>query len=364
MGVPLSDLATALTRTYPAATRAGGRIRRAAALDVAFDHILYGLHESGVYEGLDITFKGGTALRKYRLGHRSRFSFDLDFGVAEEGADELAAEEIDGLVFPNFEFTVRERRGHYTAYVATDLLPGGEVLPAKMDFSTRGLWLPPDQLSLAPTPVHAAYPFDPGFPVPVMRVDENVAEKLGRWAGDPLIRDLYDLAALTTSIDDPHLVTRMWVLKCHAGMTSGSRRGPAGPAASITDLTAHKRSTGFVLDDLVLPTDPPDTAKQASVEADLAKVDRLCRTVAENMTPDLYRYAADRGALSWEVQQEITEIKDHARPMCANSATGHSVTTTAGTPHSAGDRWVSASRWAPITGLADHVCQIGGLYFA
>ena len=281
-------------------------------LDVAFDHLLYGLHERGVYETLDLTFKGGTALRKHRLGHRSRFSFDLDFD-AEEGADELIAEEIDGMTFPHFAFMVKERRGHYTAYAATDLLPTGEMPPAKMDFSTRGLWLPPDQLGLTPTPVHDAYPFDTGFAVPVLRVDENVAEKLGRWQGEPLIRDLYDLAALSTRIDDPQLVTRMWVLKSHAGMTSGSRRGRAGPAASIDELTTDKRTTPFVLADLVLPADPPDPAKQALVEADLAKVDRLCRTVAQHMTPDLDRYAADRGALSWEVHQEITEIKESYR---------------------------------------------------
>ena len=82
-------------------------------LDVAFDHLLYGLHESGVYEGLNLTLKGGTALRKYRIGHRSRFSFDLDFDT-EEGAEELVAEEIDGMAFPHFEFTAHERRGHYS----------------------------------------------------------------------------------------------------------------------------------------------------------------------------------------------------------------------------------------------------------
>lgn len=27
------------------------------------------------------------------------------------------------------------------------------------------------------------------------------------------------------------------------------------------------------------------------------------------MTPELYRYAADRGTLHWEVQQEITALK-------------------------------------------------------
>ena len=259
-----------------------------------------------------MTLKGGTALRKYRLGHRSRFSFDLDFD-AEEGAEELVSEEIDGMAFPHFEFTVHERRGHYSTRVATDLLVGG-YLQAKMDFSTQGLWLPAEQCRLVPTPVQASYPFDPGFPVPVIRVDENVAEKLGRWQGDPLIRDLYDLAALSTSIADPQLVTRMWVLKSHAGMTSGSRRGRGGPAASVDELTGDKRSTPFVLRSLVLPADPPDAAKQALVEVDLAKVDQLCRTVADHMTPDLDSYAADRGALRWEVHQEITEIKDHARP--------------------------------------------------
>ena len=86
--------------------------------------------------------------------------------------------------------------------------------------------------------VHAAYPFDPRFPVPVIRVDENVAEEIGRWPGDPLIRDLYDLAALSTSIEDPQLVTRMWGLKSYVGMMSGSRRRRGGPVASVDDLTA------------------------------------------------------------------------------------------------------------------------------
>ena len=44
------------------------------------------------------------------------------------------------------------------------------------------------------------------------------------------------------------------------------------------------------------------------IEADLAKVDRLCHTVAENMTPDLYRYATDPGPLNWEAHHQIAEI--------------------------------------------------------
>lgn len=310
MGVRLSNLPSAIKQAYPAVTKRGSVVEEAAVLDVAFDHLLYGLHERGVYEAVGLTLKGGTALRKYHLGHRSRFSFDLDFD-AEEGADELVAEEIDGMAFRHFEFTSHERRGHYSTRVATDLLDGGQ-LEAKIDFSTRGLWLPPEQRSLIDTPVQAAYPFDPVFAVPVMRTDENVAEKLGRWQERPLVRDLYDLAALSTRIADPQLVTRMWVLKSYAGMVSGSRRRQGGPAASIDELTADKRAAPFVLRDLVLPTDPPDAAKQTLVESYLPKVDRLCRTVATHMTPDLYRYADDRGALSWEVGQEIAEIERQA----------------------------------------------------
>ena len=211
---------------------------------------------------------------------------------------------------------MQERRGHYTTHIATDLFRSGEIHPAKMDFSTRGLWLPAEPRHLVPSPVHAAYPFTPGFTVPVMSVDETVAEKLGRWQERALVRDLYDLAALAPRVADPQLVAQMWVLKRHTGMTSGPRRG-AGPAASVDDLTARRPSDRFALDDLVLPTDPPDHAKRALVEENLAKVDGLCRTIAEHMTPDLYCFAADRGALSWEVRQEIAKIRD--RPAAGRS---------------------------------------------
>ena len=63
----------------------------------------------------------------------------------------------------------------------------------------------------------------------------------------------------------------------------------------------------------MLPTDPPDPAAQALVKAALATADRLCRTVGDHVTPDLYRYASDRGALSWKVDQEITWIKESYR---------------------------------------------------
>ena len=65
-----------ITRFYPLARR-NYDIRVGAVLDIAFDYLLSGLNEAGVYDGLGTTFKGGTALRKYYLGHKSRFSFRL-----------------------------------------------------------------------------------------------------------------------------------------------------------------------------------------------------------------------------------------------------------------------------------------------
>ena len=64
MGVRLSGLPSAIKRAYPAANRRGSVVETAAVLDVAFDHLLYGLHERGVYGAIDLTLKGGTALRK------------------------------------------------------------------------------------------------------------------------------------------------------------------------------------------------------------------------------------------------------------------------------------------------------------
>ena len=55
VGAQLSNLPSAIKRAYPAATRRGSIVEEAAVLDVAFDHLLYGLHERGLYEAIDLT---------------------------------------------------------------------------------------------------------------------------------------------------------------------------------------------------------------------------------------------------------------------------------------------------------------------
>jgi predicted nucleotidyltransferase component of viral defense system len=56
----------------------------AALLDVAQDHLLHLLAEAGVFDDGSLTFKGGTSLRKCRLGNDGRFSTDLDFAAPDE----------------------------------------------------------------------------------------------------------------------------------------------------------------------------------------------------------------------------------------------------------------------------------------
>lgn len=55
----------------------------AALLDVAEDHLLA---EAGAFESGELIIKGGTSLRKCRLGNDGRFSTDLDLAAPSEDA--------------------------------------------------------------------------------------------------------------------------------------------------------------------------------------------------------------------------------------------------------------------------------------
>ena len=66
----------------------------AALLDVAQDHLLWLLAEEALFDHGRLIFKGGTSLRKCRLGNSGRFSTDLDF-TAPNDDDVLAACEGD-----------------------------------------------------------------------------------------------------------------------------------------------------------------------------------------------------------------------------------------------------------------------------
>lgn len=58
----------------------------AALLDVAQDHALWLLAELGLFENGTLILKGGTSLRKCRLGGTGRFSTDLDRSTRRQAA--------------------------------------------------------------------------------------------------------------------------------------------------------------------------------------------------------------------------------------------------------------------------------------
>lgn len=70
----------------------------AALLDVAQDHLLYLLSQTVQFGDNRLVFKGGTSLRKCRLGNVGRFSTDLDFSAPDDEVVLEVCELIDGAV--------------------------------------------------------------------------------------------------------------------------------------------------------------------------------------------------------------------------------------------------------------------------
>lgn len=193
---------------------AGGRY--AALIDIAQDLLLAHLAERGLFDHL--VFKGGTALRKLYAGNAGRFSTDLDFSVRDPDDDpsavaELLQAEIDGQQIHGFSYHVTDRRGR--AHVHYDTPFGGVGnLTTKLDIGPAP-WLPPEERGWIPLSVHQAYALPDSLPV--MALEENIAEKIARLARRTPARDVYDLVWIATT--SPHsgfdrtIVRRLAVLK-------------------------------------------------------------------------------------------------------------------------------------------------------
>ncbi len=194
--------------------------RRAAVIDIAQDLLLRELHSSGVLDAL--VFKGGTSLRKLYAGNQGRFSLDLDFSVADPTADpdtvvlDLIG-EIDGLRVGPFIYGMNERRGKWWLTIDSDLSTEESALASKLDVSPPP-WLPSVRRGWVPMPIHGTYG-EPALPeLQVIRLEENIAEKIARLNRTTTARDLYDLAWLAThqrdvGTLDTDLIRRLVVLK-------------------------------------------------------------------------------------------------------------------------------------------------------
>lgn len=238
-----------LVRHYQGAR--GGR--DAALLDIAQDHALQLLHQAGLFrQGL--VFKGGTALRKLRAGNAGRFSTDLDFAAPGEDLPLAVLQALDGAELDGFSFAIANlgddgRRGDLR--VMTPF--GSPQLGAKVELARHRLSLAPDLLEPVRLPIHDRYDFAP-LPIPVIKVEEAVAEKLARYRRVSLARDLYDLQwyAGAGAIDEP-LIRRLWVLKVYRDIVV-DRRGdkPIDPA----DVLAARTAKDFRREDIGYLTKP------------------------------------------------------------------------------------------------------------
>jgi predicted nucleotidyltransferase component of viral defense system len=255
---------------------AGAQGRDAAIMDIAQDLLLRQLHRTGTLARL--AFKGGTALRKLYAGSAGRFSLDLDFACITIGvpSDDALADlivTIDGLQIGPFGYGVTERRGKWTL-ILTHPYGGTSALHSKLDLNPPP-WLEPVRRGWQPLPVHAQYGL-PALPLlQVIRIEENIAEKIARLNRATPARDMYDLRwvmcnTAATGPLDPALIRRLAVLKIwvdangvHAGDTwwkPGHEGPPFNPARWLRD-----RSTGeFDADDIGALTVPTPTAAELS----------------------------------------------------------------------------------------------------
>ena len=236
----------------------------AALLDVAQDHLLYLLAEAGMFTDGQLVFKGGTSLRKCRLGNDGRFSTDLDFAAPNEDTVLQVCGVIDGARVAGFEYRLESTRGdgrHWNLRVTHPDL-GTPDIAASVEFARRPLVLPPDDLAFIPLPIHRQYGFAlPALPVVVEA--EACAEKLARYRRVALGRDLYDLHQFANRTIDEPLVRRLWILKVWGDVVDDGRgTKPADP-----DEVLHpRRERDYQPDSIGVLTRPVDiTAWEARV---------------------------------------------------------------------------------------------------
>jgi predicted nucleotidyltransferase component of viral defense system len=230
----------------------------AALLDVAQDHLLYFLHTAGVFDDGSLVFKGGTSLRKCRLGNIGRFSTDLDFAAPLEDTVVDVCAAIDGSRVGGFEFHLHPDRGdgrHWKLEVRHAEF-GTPALGASVEFARRPLALPPERLGFVELPIHKRYDF--ALPaLPVVAEAEACAEKLARYRRQSLARDLYDLHQFAQRPIDESLVRRLWVLKVWGDVVD-DRRGnkPLEPS----DVLTVRRENVFEPESIGSLTRPVDIA--------------------------------------------------------------------------------------------------------
>jgi hypothetical protein len=226
----------------------------AALLDVAQDYALKFLKDQGLFE-LGVVLKGGTSLRKLRVGNAGRFSTDLDFAAPDVETGELLLDTIEGAELFDVRFTLTDRENLRARLVVNTPL-GQPQIPARIEISPRGLWLRTEAMVPIDLPAHAGYEFSmPAIPAPAL--EESLSEKLAAWRRRRKIRDLYDLFLFGRGGLNEALIRRLLVLKVwHDVVDDGLGTRPFDPAEIVEDIDVRRLPP----EDIGLLTQPVEPA--------------------------------------------------------------------------------------------------------
>lgn len=243
---------------------AGAQGRDAAIVDIAQDLLLRHLHRESILDRL--AFKGGTSLRKLYAGNAGRFSLDLDFSTVstiEDPEDVLVdlIAAIDGLSIGPFTYGVIERRGKWILTFEHDFMEqASDGLDSKLDLNPPP-WLPPIRRGWHPLPIHKQYG-TPALPeLQIIRLEENIAEKIARLNRATPARDMYDLRwvmqnSQITGPLDRSLIRRLAVLKIWVdanGLWAGKiywRKGHQGPPFDPAHWLRNRDESEFDVEDI------------------------------------------------------------------------------------------------------------------
>jgi len=212
-----------------------GRGREFAYLELAQEHLLMWMVREGLFARSpeDVVFKGGTAIRKFRLGKRGRFSTDLDFAVTDGAHAEhviLALDQglirIDNVIFEARSVDLPAAKAMWFATV----VGLGPTMDTKLEFTRRPTMLPPVVPVKRPE-ISGITPDLLGFElplIPLMRLEENLAEKLARFRRIMRSRDIYDLSELGREVREKlDLIRQMLCFKVYFDIVRDGRVSPA-----------------------------------------------------------------------------------------------------------------------------------------
>lgn len=235
-----------------AANYRGGGAHNLAYLEHAQEHFLKWMAEHELFtDGWGTAFKGGTAIRKFHLGHNGRFSTDLDFAIRDQAVATYVLDALKrGFEYDGVRFALDgkpvddpgETHARWRASVPS-LAALGSTLIAKLDFSHHGVWLPYQQKARAAINTIDAevLGFEPVCP-PLVDLRENLSEKLARFRRVPLARDVYDLVNLGATVRaDMPLIRELVFLKVWGDVViTGRGTGPFEGGKEYCGLTPDR----------------------------------------------------------------------------------------------------------------------------